>query len=210
MDEEYRPTELVLLVDASGSMDGVIADVARAMEAFVDEQSQIVGPANLTLCYFDDNVHVCLCREPIISAKIPPYNTNGNTSLYDAIGLTIGYLLDSGVGSKNQDHVIMCIISDGEDTSSNQWMDDDEAQHHNATPISSLGLVIEDLGWTRLWVHMGPSNSIKKCQVAASCLNMPLSIQRDVHGATAAMRKFALDARSSPRAASQDEEDEDE
>src|SRR4249920_1840432 len=63
-------TEIVAIVDRSGSMMLVKADTEGAFDSYVADQREAAGEANLTLVQFDDRVDIVYASKPL--AQVPP------------------------------------------------------------------------------------------------------------------------------------------
>jgi Mg-chelatase subunit ChlD len=118
--EEEVVTEIICIVDRSGSMHSIVDDAVGGFNSFVDEQRKLPDKAYLTLVIFDKIVDIVCESTPIKEMKeitretIQPRDT---TALWDAIGKT---LLGTGlriVDSK----VIVVIITDGHENASIEY-----------------------------------------------------------------------------------------
>jgi hypothetical protein len=117
-------TEIICVIDKSGSMSSIWDDTIGGFNAFLKQQQQLADEARLTLNLFDtQHVAVYSCMpinwiQPLTRANYIP---NGGTALYDAMGLAI-----DGVGRRlhhTPEHfrpskVIFVTLSDGEENSS--------------------------------------------------------------------------------------------
>jgi uncharacterized protein YegL len=89
---ETNRTELVFILDRSGSMSGLESDTIGGYNALLNEQSNVKGEATVTTVLFDDNYE--LLHDRINIKEITPitekdYYVRGCTALLDAIGHTI-------------------------------------------------------------------------------------------------------------------------
>lgn len=85
-------TEIVVVLDRSGSMQSVKADTIGGFNQFLDTQKQAPGEACITLAQFDDVYEVVYSGKPVKEAPIltaETYQPRGSTALYDAICKTI-------------------------------------------------------------------------------------------------------------------------
>lgn len=118
-------TEIVVILDRSGSMSNMVQDVKGGFDKFVEEQSNLPGECLLTLVQFDTGA-----IETVYSAKdirkvgklelIP----RGGTPLLDAIGKTIndvGGRLRITPEASRPERVLVLIITDGEENSSREF-----------------------------------------------------------------------------------------
>lgn len=120
-------TELVFILDRSGSMGGLESDTIGGFNAMIEKQKTQEGEANVTTVLFDDKYDIIHDRFPIGAVK--PLTTNeyyvrGCTALLDAVGKTIHkvgniqkYLPDEMKAEK----VIFVITTDGLENASKEY-----------------------------------------------------------------------------------------
>jgi len=115
-------TEIIVVLDRSGSMQSCASDTAGGFDAFVEEQRKAPGEAHLTLAQFDDKYDIVHSRVPIAEVPKLDFQPRGCTALFDAIGKTISATKEQ---IKNQrpgpDAVICLIITDGEENASKEY-----------------------------------------------------------------------------------------
>jgi hypothetical protein len=117
-------TEIVAILDRSGSMLDLRADTIGGFNSFVAEQRKAAGIAKLTLVQFDDKYQtdyegVDITASPLLTEET--YVPRGNTALFDAVGLTIasvGERLAKLDESQRPGQVIFLIITDGQENAS--------------------------------------------------------------------------------------------
>ena len=85
-------TELVFILDRSGSMSGLEQDTIGGYNAMLEKQKGIKGAAQITTVLFDNNYE--LLHDRIDIRAVSPitekeYYVGGSTALLDAIGRTI-------------------------------------------------------------------------------------------------------------------------
>lgn len=85
-------TELVFILDRSGSMSGLESDTICGYNAMLEKQKKELGEAIITTVIFDDKYE--LLHDRINLREIAPitdmeYYVRGNTALLDAVGKTI-------------------------------------------------------------------------------------------------------------------------
>ena len=82
-------TLLVMLLDRSGSMHRIRAEVEEGFDAFIADQRDDGGRCTVSLYQFDSGFEPVYVGVPI--GDVPPLSIRprGNTALYDAIGRTI-------------------------------------------------------------------------------------------------------------------------
>jgi uncharacterized protein YegL len=120
-------TSINVIIDASGSMQGLRNDTIGSFNTFLQEQKDVPGDAVFTLCTFNTVYHlvhdfVKLASVPDLSPK--SYAPEGGTALLDAIGQTIdsvGVKLNALLEDEKPSKVIFLIITDGEENSSHHY-----------------------------------------------------------------------------------------
>ena len=85
-------TELVFILDKSGSMGGLETDTIGGYNSMLAKQQEVEGECHITTVLFDNNYELLHDRIDIkavspISEK--EYQVGGSTALLDAIGRTI-------------------------------------------------------------------------------------------------------------------------
>jgi acyl-CoA synthetase (AMP-forming)/AMP-acid ligase II len=120
-------TDIVVVLDRSGSMASVVDDTIGGFNSFVDRQKKGEGFARLTLVEFDHEYHVVYERRDI--HEVSPldrrsYVPRGNTALLDAIGRTIiavrgAIAVDRP--SERPGQVVFVIITDGMENASREF-----------------------------------------------------------------------------------------
>ena len=120
-------TELVFLLDRSGSMSGLETDTIGGYNAMLEKQKKEEGEANVTTVLFDDQVEILHQRVSILEiSKMTEkeYYVRGCTSLLDAIGQTIHYMGNVQKYAKEGDKaekVLFVITTDGYENSSKEY-----------------------------------------------------------------------------------------
>lgn len=117
-------TEIVCIVDRSGSMDIIRDDAIGGFNAFVAEQKEIPGEAHLSLVLFNEQYevpidHVDLQQVAPLDRKT--FVPRGNTALLDAMGQTIdavGKRLAATAEEERPAKVIVVVLTDGEENAS--------------------------------------------------------------------------------------------
>jgi len=112
-------TEIVYILDRSGSMAGFEEAAVSGFNTMLREQQSTVGDALLTLHLFDDAHHRLIDRQPIQSVRPitqADFEPRGMTALYDAIGSTIdslGHTLHLTPEHERPGHVVITTFTDG-------------------------------------------------------------------------------------------------
>jgi uncharacterized protein YegL len=120
-------TEIVAILDRSGSMEHLTNDTIGGFNAFLKEQKEIPGEAVLTTVLFNNSYMLLHNRADI--KKIKPitnkeYIAQGSTALLDAMGKTIndiGLKLHNTAENERPCKVIFFIITDGEENASVEY-----------------------------------------------------------------------------------------
>lgn len=120
-------TELVFILDRSGSMYGLEQDTIGGFNSMLTKQKSLDGECRITTVLFDHQY--TLFHDRIDIQAVSPmtkkdYNVGGSTALLDAMGTTIDKLIrvqrHTAEGYRAQ-KVIFVIITDGEENSSRKY-----------------------------------------------------------------------------------------
>lgn len=120
-------TEIVFLLDRSGSMSMLVDDTLGGYNGFLRNQLEVKGDARITTVLFDDRIELLHNGTDIRQVKpltTQQYYTRGTTSLLDAVGNTIsdvGRRLNQTVESERPEKVIFVITTDGYENSSCEY-----------------------------------------------------------------------------------------
>lgn len=117
-------TEIVFVLDRSGSMTPLEEDTIGGFNEFIEKQRKIEGEAYITTVLFDTSYQVL--HEHVALDEVKPltkddYSARGGTALLDAVGRTIdnlGVRLSNTPEEERPEHVIFVITTDGEENSS--------------------------------------------------------------------------------------------
>ena len=121
-----KKTEIVCVLDRSGSMGSIIDDAIEGFNTFLKEQKKIEGEASITIALFDheyqllkDNVDIKKVKKLTSDDWMP----RGTTALYDAIGKTILTVKErhKKIKKDNRPNVIFCIVTDGMENDSKEF-----------------------------------------------------------------------------------------
>ncbi len=126
-------TEIVVILDRSGSMASLKQDMEGGFATFLADQKKLPGECLLTLVQFDsagqiglnssiiETVHDARPIAEVSAVEIVP---RGGTPLLDAVGITItkvGERLKTTAESDRPGKVLIVIITDGAENSSQEW-----------------------------------------------------------------------------------------
>jgi uncharacterized protein YegL len=118
-------TSLVVILDRSGSMTSMKADVEGGFDRLIKEQVDGEGTCDVTLVQFDtEGVETVYSGKPIAQVESLVLEPRGGTPLLDAIGTTIGNVDVhlSGLGAdRKPDRVLVIIVTDGYENASREY-----------------------------------------------------------------------------------------
>lgn len=117
-------TEVVIILDRSGSMSYIRDAMEEGLNSFVEGQKSGVGECYLTLAQFDDKYEMVFDNVEISKVESVRIEPRGSTALLDAIGKTInsvGSRLSSTDESERPEKVIFVIVTDGEENCSKEF-----------------------------------------------------------------------------------------
>lgn len=120
-------TELVFILDKSGSMGGLESDTIGGYNSMLEKQKALDGECHITTVLFDNNYE--LLHDRIDIKAVSPitekeYSVGGSTALLDAIGRTIhkiGNAQEHTADDYRAKKVMLVIITDGEENSSREY-----------------------------------------------------------------------------------------
>ena len=120
-------TELVFILDRSGSMSGLEADTIGGFNALIEKQKKEAGRAVVSTVLFDDRTEVLHDRLPL--EQVPAmtgrdYYVRGCTALLDALGSAIdhiGRLHKHTSPEQRPDKTLFVITTDGMENASRRY-----------------------------------------------------------------------------------------
>lgn len=142
-------TELVFILDRSGSMSGLESDTIGGFNSMLKRQKEAPGRANVTTVLFDDRYEVLHDRIPI-GGVVPmtgkQYYVRGCTALLDAVGKAISKtenVLKNTAGPERPGKVIVVITTDGLENASREY---------SRSKISRMITCCRKAGWEFLFL----------------------------------------------------------
>jgi len=146
--EKIDRTELVCIIDKSGSMWGYESDTLGGLNGMIKKQKEEKGECCLTTLFFDTDVKTI--HDHVDIRKVAPlpkdcYEPGGCTALLDAIGLGIKKIRDiqKSLTSENRaDHIIFFITTDGLENASHEY---------SYRQIKKMITSLQKEGWTFLF-----------------------------------------------------------
>jgi uncharacterized protein YegL len=120
-------TELVCVLDRSGSMENIRQDAIGGFNAFLAGQRKVAGTAAVTLVLFDNEyevVHAAVDLSVVQDLTAKTFVPRGSTALLDAVGRTIndvGARLAKMDEQDRPEKVMVCILTDGQENVSREF-----------------------------------------------------------------------------------------
>jgi hypothetical protein len=119
-------TEIIFLVDRSGSMGGLESDTIGGFNAVIEKQKQMSGATMVTTVLFDDKYELLWSGVNAEKVRLTEkeYFVRGCTALLDAVGKTIldvGCRLSNKLEVDRPDKIIFVITTDGMENASREF-----------------------------------------------------------------------------------------
>lgn len=120
-------TELVFILDRSGSMSGLEADTIGGFNSMIEQQKSEDGEALVSTVLFDNESEVIhdridIQKAPALTDK--EYRVRGCTALLDAIGGAIHHIGNIHKNARSEDvpeHTLFVITTDGMENASHRY-----------------------------------------------------------------------------------------
>ena len=142
-------TELVFILDRSGSMSGLESDTIGGFNGMLGKQKKEEGEANVTTVLFDDQIDIIHDRFPIDVVKPlteEDYYVRGCTALLDAVGSTVKKVenIQNRLPEElKAEKVIFVITTDGQENAS---------QEYSAKMVKKMIEQSQERGWQFLFL----------------------------------------------------------
>ena len=124
---EHRSTEIVYILDRSGSMSGLEEDTIGGFNAMMDRQKKTGEQAYVSTVLFDHRIQVLHDRIPLEDVPLmteKEYSVGGTTALLDAVGGAIRHIRNihkyAGPGNAPE-KTLFIIATDGMENASRQY-----------------------------------------------------------------------------------------
>ncbi|HZK24450.1 MAG TPA: hypothetical protein VFC74_03585 [Oscillospiraceae bacterium] len=120
-------TELIFILDRSGSMRGLESDTIGGYNGMLAKQKKEPGEAKITTVLFDDRYELLHNRLNVRSIKPiteKDYFVRGCTALLDAVGNTINTIINvqkHTAAEERAEHVMFVITTDGMENASREF-----------------------------------------------------------------------------------------
>jgi uncharacterized protein YegL len=118
-------TEIIFLLDRSGSMSGLENDTIGGFNGFIKNQAAL-GSSKITTVLFDDQYEILHngIKAETVELTSKEYFTRGSTALLDAVGKTIKDVKERIKASAKADRpgkIIFVITTDGHENASREY-----------------------------------------------------------------------------------------
>ena len=129
--ENNNITELVLILDRSGSMAGLEGDTIGGFNAMIEKQRKQEGVCFVSTVLFDHEREVLHDRVPL--ETVAPmtekeYTVRGSTALIDAIGASVRHIENVHKYAREEDRpgqTVFVVITDGQENASHRYTSDE-------------------------------------------------------------------------------------
>ena len=120
-------TELVFILDRSGSMQGLESDTIGGFNSMLSKQKGLEGTALVTTVLFDDDwtlLHDRIAIDGVKTLTTRDYTVGGRTALLDAIGMTIEKIQSAQRHTAEEEQpekTVFVITTDGQENASHSF-----------------------------------------------------------------------------------------
>ena len=122
-------TELVFILDKSGSMSGLEADTVGGFNSLVEKQREVEGECLVSMILFNDKSELIYDRHSVSEIKKmrkSDFTVGGTTALMDALGAAINHISKIHKYIREEDvpeNTIFVIMTDGMENASHIFSD---------------------------------------------------------------------------------------
>ena len=146
---ENKTTELVFILDKSGSMEGLESDTIGGFNAMIEKQKALEGKVYVSTLLF--STHVETLHDRLLLKDVQPltaqdYQVGGCTALLDAVGGTIEHISTIHKYARKEDvphNTMFVITTDGMENASTKY---------SKEQVKALIGEKEKLGWNFLFL----------------------------------------------------------
>ena len=127
MNNKNELTEMIFILDRSGSMAGLESDTIGGFNALIEKQKKEEGKAYVTTVLFDNQqktVHDRIDLKEVSPMTDREYYVGGSTALLDAVGDTVTHIEKVHKYIRPEDvpaNTMVVITTDGMENASHQW-----------------------------------------------------------------------------------------
>lgn len=120
-------TEIVFILDRSGSMSGMEADTIGGFNSLIEKQKKEKGEAIISTVLFDNYrevLHNRVCLKHIKPMTKKEYYVRGGTALLDAVGFAINHIIKVRRHTRRElqpEKTLFVIMTDGEENASKHF-----------------------------------------------------------------------------------------
>lgn len=147
--EKNGITELVFILDRSGSMSGLESDTIGGFNSLIEKQKKEDGKCFVSTVLFDnviETLHDRIELEKIEKMTDKDYSVRGCTALIDAIGMTVKHIEDIHKYIRKEDvpeHTMFVITTDGLENASTKYSSDE---------VKKMVEAKKEIGWEFLFI----------------------------------------------------------
>ncbi len=158
-------TEIIAVIDRSGSMGPLAKEAIGGFNAFVDGQKLVPGNARISIMLFDHEFKqlaegVDLKEAPVLS--MDNYMPRGSTAMNDAIGRAITGQRERIKLQGWAEKVVVCLVTDGFENASKEY---------TLAQVQALVRESEAAGWSFVFLFSGISQDQAVAQTKAYGVN---------------------------------------
>ena len=142
-------TEIIFILDKSGSMNKMFSDVVGGVDSFIQSQKADKDDTRMTMVQFNNKAQAIYTSKPVAELSgfySKDYHPSGGTALLDAIGNTIRDMkryFESMNEDERPENVVLVIQTDGMENSSRTY---------NKDHITKMIKEQEEQGWKVIYL----------------------------------------------------------